>query len=317
MNISAIIRDIPKAILLRPYYRFRGSMPIWRFLNWKGRSLYRRNPPRHNAVSQRIVADLQRDGIAISHLDELFPGERVLESFFAHLKEHELEERAAQSAKKAFFLDMWDPERFFMNMRDPFVRFALDRRIIDIAGSYLGMYLKLQALRAMKTVVVQEGQAATQSQLWHRDPDDNRLCKVFVYLHDVLEESTGPFMYVAGSQPGGRWGNVFPQLRPFTPGNPRITDEVLSAQVPAAHLKMCTGKAGTIIFVDTVGLHKGGYSTARSRFTFLTSFCSAIPYTRPPRRKKIICPPGFARAARSLGAPAEYAVSHGLSTYLP
>ena len=46
------------------------------------------------------------------------------------------------------------------------------------------------------------------SQRWHRDPDDDHIVKMFIYLSDVAEEA-GPFEYVRDSAAGGRYGDLF------------------------------------------------------------------------------------------------------------
>ena len=66
------------------------------------------------------------------------------------------------------------------------------------------------------------------SQLWHYDFDDRHLLKAFLYLDDVDAE-TGPFEYVAGSQPGGPHHAV----RPWRPmGYGRVPEEVVQRSVP-------------------------------------------------------------------------------------
>ena len=58
-----------------------------------------------------------------------------------------------------------------------------------------------------------EGSEAVSSQRWHRDPEDRKLCKVFIYLNDV-DENAGHFTYVKGSHYLGKWGKLFPQKPP-------------------------------------------------------------------------------------------------------
>ena len=48
------------------------------------------------------------------------------------------------------------------------------------------------------------GSTRVSSQRWHRDYNDERLVKVFIYLTDV-DEDTGPLEYVPGSTLGGEY----------------------------------------------------------------------------------------------------------------
>ena len=97
------------------------------------------------------------------------------------------------------------------------------------------------------------------------------MCKFFIYLNDV-DETSGPFTYVKGSNLGGRWRNVYPQRPPM--GSYPLAGAV-DAVVSATDVRPCTGKAGTVIFADTSGLHKGGYATAKERIMFMAGFITS------------------------------------------
>jgi hypothetical protein len=95
--------------------------------------------------------------------------------------------------------------------------------------------------------------AAASTQLWHRDLDDARCIKTFIYFNDV-DMQTGPFSYLRGTHMSGRHGGL-------QPGNDktknRYTDEEITAPLSLEDAQICTGTAGTMIFCDTYGFHRG------------------------------------------------------------
>jgi len=110
----------------------------------------------------------------------------------------------------------------------------------------------------------------TASMQWHRDYDDHKIVKVFLYLVDV-DEQMGPFTYLRETQPGARFGHLFPSRPPEGAVPPKADVERL---VPAAQLQQCTGKKGSFIICDTTGLHRGGRSTTKSRILFTLTYAS-------------------------------------------
>ena len=74
--------------------------------------------------------------------------------------------------------------------------------MLDLANAYLQMWAKLSYVDLWYTVPQDTSSERKASQLWHFDFDDKHLLKAFLYLRDV-DADTGPFEYVAGSQPGG------------------------------------------------------------------------------------------------------------------
>ena len=102
------------------------------------------------------------------------------------------------------------------------------------------------------------------------------MLKAFIYLSDV-DESAGPFTYVIGSTYGKRYGRLFPQHPPLGSYPP---EGAVEAAVSPEHVRVMTGQAGTVIFCDTTGIHRGGYATGRERLMF-TAFYAAPSYIDP------------------------------------
>jgi hypothetical protein len=136
------------------------------------------------------------------------------------------------------------------------------------------MWTRLRYYNVWRTVMSLG--AAKQSQLWHRDHEDRLILKCFVYLADV-DETTGPFTYALGSHPKGH----VPAVEWFDErGVRRTTDEQMARSVPRSRWRSATGSAGTIIFADTRGYHKGGHVQRGSRLMYNCMWTSPASSSR-------------------------------------
>jgi hypothetical protein len=86
---------------------------------------------------------------------------------------------------------------------------------------------------------------AEQAQLFHRDVDDFKFCKLFVYLTDV-EMENGPHVYVEGSSSSEK-------LRKIR----RYKDSEIFDAFGEDKVKYFTAPKGSAFIVDTYGFHKG------------------------------------------------------------
>ena len=160
---------------------------------------------------------------------------------------------------------------------DPLLAVALDRRLLEIVGSYLGLWPSLYSISAWLHYPTDA--PAQQSQLWHRDPEDLTLVKVFIYLNDV-DEQCGPFSYVPATQPFGARTAAANALE----GQKRVTDAAMGELFPPDSWKVCTGAANTMILADTVGYHRGGKPSAGQRILIAFTFTSGAPIKSPAVR---------------------------------
>lgn len=260
--------------LLHWYFLLRNTTPIWSILNSKGRSLFKKNQPLLTNEEKTILEDLQKNGIAVTTLDNLFPGQNFLEKFNTY--KDTLNPEEAVQGKKSFLKKYWDKFPLF-DLQNPFVMFSLSKPVLSLVNSYMEQYTVLKYYDLAKTLPVGENTLAVQSQRWHRDPEEQMMVKVFVYLNDVDTEA-GPFIYAYESQKGGKFGKLFPQETPLGVYPP---EEELLKKIPKENIHAMTGKAGTVIFCNTAGLHKGGFAKTKERIMF-TAFFSASTYSEAP-----------------------------------
>jgi hypothetical protein len=260
--------------LLHWYFLLRNSSLIWPILNKKGNALFKADKPVLTEKQQQILLDMKKNGIAVTDLETLFPGENLLQKF--NTFKDTLNPEEAVQGKKSFLKKYWDKFPLF-DITNPFVAFSLSKPVLSLVNSYMEQYTILKYYDLAKTLPVGDSAEAVQSQRWHRDPEEKMMVKVFVYLNDVDTEA-GPFIYAYESQEGGKFGKLFPQETPLGVYPDKAE---LEKAIPKENIHTMTGKAGTVIFCNTAGLHKGGFAKTKERIMF-TAFFSASTYSEAP-----------------------------------
>ena len=234
-------------------------------------------PPALTPLQQEVVESLRSDGIGVTRFPDLF-GEELWDEVrkdiapFVREQEQELRELGPRPMKKDEFI-----QRRYLRMK-PKVRFGLDNpwfrlglssTMLGIVNSYRGQYTRLHYVDNWFTVPYSAAEQRIASQLWHRDPEEDHVVKVFLYLSDVGEDS-GPFEYIKGSPAGGRYGDVYA----WGCGVKRPPEEEIEQAVaPEDHVVM-TGPAGTMFFCDTGGFHRGGFARTTPRVLAMWSYVS-------------------------------------------
>jgi hypothetical protein len=144
---------------------------------------------------------------------------------------------------------------------------------LGIVNSYYGMLTKLRSFNVWYNFPTQED--ARESQLWHRDPEDRLILKMFVYLTDV-DEKTGALSYVPGTHNQGTL-KIAPRSTLIKEGRltvRRVDDLHMNAAVPKELWVTAVGPKGTVVLVDTRGYHKGGLVLEGERIVYTCMFTS-------------------------------------------
>ncbi len=245
-------------------------------------------PPTLDDQQRSIVEALDRDGyVALPFSDFLHDqalcdevqamGDAFIERTEAALRTGG---RLKVRAGKEYVARRYSFEGATIGSDDPWFRVVSSRRLLDIANAYLRLWAKLSYVDLWFTVPQRPDEPRTASQNWHFDFDDKHLLKAFVYLVDV-EADMGPFEFVPGSQPGGRYHAV----RPWTPmGYGRVSDEDVARSVAPGDIVSFTAPRGTLLLCNTSGLHRGGYSTGRPRVLATATYCSPASLASLSRR---------------------------------
>lgn len=248
----------------------------WLLTNRDSRRLYQHAAPALDHTQEAIVDALSRTGLAVVPFDQLFRGgaqwQRLAEDAAAFRREAETRLGGlaipGASRKKGYLWRRYTRD-VELSLRDEWLQVAASCRILDVVNSYLALYAKLIYIDQWYTPPTGPVAERVASQRWHRDFTDRHLVKVFIYLSDV-DEGSGPFQYVLESA-AGRYSRLWP-WRPLGLMYPPLEQFVRT--VPPSAIATVTGRAGTVIFCDTTGFHRGGFATERSRMMAVFNYAS-------------------------------------------
>lgn len=280
----------PRAIARNLYLWCNDSLANARYLyrnrlrNEPSRRLFHLHRPELNPLQQRVADDLSRDGIATVHFQELFnDAERwqLLEREYDAFAQSERVQKAQRnykgdavdsSANKEYLIRKYpaDPD---IGLEDPWLRLALDERLLNIVNSYMGLWSKLHYLDLWYTIPLNLERSKTASQHWHRDPEDERIIKAFLYFSDVTDEA-GPLHYIPGSRRlRGPYGNLWHRRSEAYP-----PEKELEERIPHDKWWVGNGPKGTLALVDTTGFHRGGYATRKARLSATWTYVTPASY---------------------------------------
>lgn len=281
----------------------------WRYLdNLAPLLFYRFGRPSLSGEVARVLEELDQQGVSITSAQALLGHN----SCYYELKEavEQLEQRLADqiararaeannpNAWKTFILELLG-KRPLLDPDDVYVRFALQKPILQIANAYLGMYSRLRFYNIWHTFAT--SLPPRESQLWHYDPGDYHILKVFVHLSDV-DNGSGPFTYAAGSHPKGDLRRKPNYISTKNDRARRSDDSQMAEVIPPERWVKGVGESGTIIFADTRGFHKGGLAREHDRILYTCMFTSqAAKYPEEFERPQRISIPPDQEVAFALG----------------
>lgn len=266
-------------------------------------ALKRLHPPGPGAAGRRVADDLKANGIAFARLDEFVPREAydALKAEFAKRLEAFREGAGGRKGGKAIYLDTIYKAHTF-TPGDVTSAYLGEPAFAAVAAAYMGMVPRFVGTSFWHTRVISDGERR-YSQLWHRDYNDRRLVKVFLYLCDVGREN-GYFEYLSGSHVGGPLGGKFDRigedgLRAY-PNDEAVSSLVETlpvvelCEVPASRMSgatapwfgkpsvlRCMAPEATLIFADTFGLHRGGYVVQGHRDMIMTTYSTNFNVHKP------------------------------------
>ena len=250
------------------YYaqRFVVSPPLRAFCGRaiaSGVNILCRDAPSPSAAARDVASRLRKSGCAA--IRPLLPRDRIAQ-IVAHLDEQAvlvpgcsapiaLKDRPAGARMATYSLQtVMECEALLEAANHPF--------ILEIASAYLGCTPTIASIGCRWSFP--KADSLVQTQTFHRDCDDWKFFKLFLYLVDVDEE-TGPHIYIEGSHK--RTAELF--AKPYD-------EEKLRETFGADRFHSFTGAAGTTFLCDTYGIHKGAVPTGKARLIFQVQY-SLLP----------------------------------------
>jgi len=245
-----------------------------------------RERPVLDETQEHILTELRDQGYALLSFTDLFSDPETWSDldasagrFIAETEQGLAREAASgavapelsRRAGKEFVIRRY-PHGSRLDFDDPWLRVAASRRMLDIANAYHGFWSKLEYVDLWYTPPVSAALERRVSQNWHRDYNDRHLLKAFIYLVDVDEE-TGPFEFIPGSEPGGPYGKLWHPWRPAGPAYPPPED--FEKEIARLTVRTFTGPKATMLFCNTAGLHRGGFATGKARVLATFTYDSA------------------------------------------
>ena len=216
-----------------------------------------------NQEQSRIVEEVKENGIAFSSVQKLFNDEQKkifnqgVNFFNGFLTAPHIVERCnriaqgnpIQDRNKWFEITQYEYLKSGIGLDNPIVQMYMQDLFIDMATEFHGVSPKV---RNILTWIHPQNpiQQERASQVWHRDQEDWEIFKVFV-LFSKVGPNNGPTQYIRKTQHGGKYGDITNNMN-------GQTTSVFKYDLPTEEIVSCEGDPGTIVFMNTNGLHKGG-----------------------------------------------------------
>lgn len=270
----------------------------WRWVrNPASRSAFHKFPTPLDPLQQRLVEELRATGLARCHIDELFPDGEMWRSLSAEMAafnagdevQSVVRKRQQEFAKtkdfagvEHYIITKYSPtQKPLIGASNPLLRFGLDSRVLNAVNSYLGLWSKMIYFDMWHTLPLNTN-TRFASQRWHRDPEDRRKIRTFLYFSKV-DAQAGAMEYLLGSNAGGPYEALFRWSDPLD--MPYPPDGEIERRVKPSHCSLLEGPPGTLFFCDTAGLHRGG--TSRTVPRILTTSAYVTPASLHRRRFEI------------------------------
>ena len=226
---------------------------------------------------------LRREGYAV--LTDLLPVENLSALRDAAIERVDIAQHgptpatAAGVTAKPFWVRLLDTDMEGGRMRaaSPFVQFALQPELLQFLTAALGQLPVLDYV--LLTLSRHSAAPLSSSQLWHRDHDDTRTLKIFVYLTDVASRDDGPFTFLPG-RVSDRFGYSLRSHR---------DDQAIFRRVsPDAKIEMIAPALSVFAVETSRCLHMGSRVAQDHERLLYTATFTSFPRLRPMSSRFIL-----------------------------
>lgn len=239
----------------------------------------------NNSLKDRIIIDLNKNGITSCFLDQVISAEELkhfdrVKLFYKEFqKDPKIKQRIDGINKgipnsefqKWYQINAKEFLKRELTLGDPIMDLFTSNALIDIASLYLNHdKVRLRNVDGWIhpfTIFNKE----IHSQQWHRDQEDFKIMKVFILLNDI-GENNGPTEFIKETQYGGDLDDITYNMTWLDYyKKPTLYKKLRNAFVkryrrfkfryepPKDNYVKATGLSGTVYFVNSNGLHKGGF----------------------------------------------------------
>ena len=287
------------------YFALTNNRLSFAAANWRYIAAARRlAAPELTSAGTRVAEDLSANGIAFAEFSEFFEPsffDTLTGCFLQYLDAFQRAQSGAPPKGKGVFLDTVHKAHTFV-AGEPVSGYLGAPIFAAIATRYLRMVPRFVGSSFWRNRAV-TGADRLYSQQWHRDYNDRRLMKVFLYLTDVGRDE-GYFEYIAGSHGRGALGGVYDRIGPdgFRAYPDADTVDRHVATLPVVELQSvarearsgpaapwhrrpavvrCLAPKATLIFADTFGLHRGGFVHAGHRDMIMATYSTNFNVHKP------------------------------------
>ena len=222
----------------------------------------------HGAEVAMAVDGLRRDGFYVFN----HPADRgLIDSMRAHAERVPAVPRGAEATPAPYPRESpaegrYDIEEEEVLLSSEMQEFVSDPLMAAIAQEYLQQPVIMDEVACWWTTTKKAEDADLNAQMFHQDRDRLSFLKFFIYLTDVTPE-TGPHVYLRGSH------RKIPNSLRF---DGRVTDDSVKRAGLWHDVRELTGPAGTLMAVDTIGLHKGKTPIDGDRLALENEFSTSL-----------------------------------------
>lgn len=230
-------------------------------------------PVASTEIANRVSDELAMHGIAKAHISE-FPGMPPLSQLQQEYEDllGKSDSKQLDRGSKAFIERLVDDDYPIDDRSTAISEYILNEGVAHAAALYLGLVPKLSSFKIWRS----HQDSSTErlaSQNWLRDYNEYQMVRVLLYFNDV-DKNNGAGEYVIGSH---YRGDSFEILQESENGISRYaTQEAVNMAFESEKVTIARGRAGTLYFMDTGGLHRGGFHPVPGeRRVALTTFSTA------------------------------------------
>ena len=220
-----------------------------------------------------LVRSLRQNGIIIISDFENYSQElKKLNTFTDNLNINEIINNKNHLGKNPDDIRGKLKKEFRTNITDLYdkellLKFSKNKFIDEIVSQYFGFSPSLRNISVWIDTPNEKSENPVATQIFHRDFDDIKLIKIFLYLNNVNAEN-GPFEFISGSHKKP-WLNY-----------KNINNEEILRKFDKQDLISAIGKKNTLIFADTNGFHHGKKLVTSYRVMLTISFTSNKPVVK-------------------------------------